>query len=178
MIEVDLNYLTYSILTLIILSFILGRISSKCEERNDDYTDAIINNLSSQLTGALRENKVLREQLNFGSIRQQQEYARQQAEYVFRQQQAYSARQQAEDFQRYYSGFNGMGGGAQQRNSRPNQEPLKNLKDIKEKYRADAKKYHPDLVRAAGGTPKEILQAEKKMQELNTQYEIDKKAFK
>jgi len=65
-------------------------------------------------------------------------------------------------------------GGAQRGQSQPKQT----MQEIKATYRAQAKIHHPDVVKAKGGSPADIERAEKKMQELNAQYEKDKARYK
>jgi len=50
------------------------------------------------------------------------------------------------------------------------------LDTIKKKYRVLVKKYHPDIMKAKGASEEYISDATKKVQEINTAYEMVKKA--
>jgi DnaJ like chaperone protein len=50
------------------------------------------------------------------------------------------------------------------------------LDTVKKKYRALVKKYHPDIMKAKGASEEYISDATKKVQEINTAYEMVKKA--
>jgi DnaJ like chaperone protein len=50
------------------------------------------------------------------------------------------------------------------------------LDTVKKKYRALVKKYHPDIMKAKGASEEYIADATKKVQEINTAYEMVKKA--
>ena len=53
--------------------------------------------------------------------------------------------------------------------------PSDDLKDIKKKYRALVKKYHPDIIQAQGADEHYIQDATRKIQEINDAYEVIKK---
>jgi len=50
------------------------------------------------------------------------------------------------------------------------------LQSIKKKYRALVKKYHPDMMKAKGASEEYVRDATQKMQQINSAYEIVKKA--